>query len=320
MQEPQRILITGVSGFVGKHMVQACRARYPEAQLFGFTRNVEKQGTELEEVELFDTDLCSFQQTLQAVAKIKPDLIFHLAAQSSVASSWENPIATLQVNVLGLVHLLEAVHKEYLLPRVVIAGSSEQYGSNGTPRNYLLREDTPFYPLSPYAASKAAQDLYGYQYFAAYGLPILRTRSFNHFGPKQAPTFVVASIARQIALIEAGKQEAIIQIGNASIKRDFLPVQNVVAAYIAIAEHGQPGESYNIGAGTAYSINDIVHKLLQHSTIHVYIQEDIQQLRPTDHSCNVADTSLLHAHTGWQPALDIDLALKQTLDYWRAKI
>ena len=166
----------------------------------------------------------------------------------------------------------------------------------------------------------AAQDLYGYQYFVAYGLPILRARPFNHFGPRQTSTFVIANFARQIALIEAEKAEPVLSVGNLQARRDFLPVEDVVAAYLAIAEQGRPGEAYNIGSGQARSIRAMLDLLLTFARRSIQLREDPARLRPVDVPLLEADTSRLRADTNWRPAVQFELALQRTLDYWRTVV
>ncbi len=254
MSIPSRILITGCTGFVGGYLVEQCRIRYPQAELFGLSGHptLHTATPGMSDLELSVADVTQPEAVRQVVAEVKPDLVIHLAAQSSVSASWKDPSGTLRVNAGGTIHLLEALRSEQLTPRVVLVGSGEQYGMV-RPEDNPIREECPFRPANPYAASKAAQDLYGYQYFVAYGLPILRTRPFNHFGPRQTSTFVIANFARQIALIEAEKAEPVLSVGNLQARRDFLPVEDVVAAYLAVAEQGRPGEAYNIGSGQARS-------------------------------------------------------------------
>ncbi len=318
---PSRILITGFSGFVGGYLVEQCRIAYPEAKLSGVCRHpLSPSATaRVQDITPFVADITNAEQMRNIVAETRPDLAFHLAAQSSVAASWADPAATLRINAGGAICLLEAIRAEHLSPRIVLVGSGEQYG-RVDPEENPIREETPLRPINPYGVAKAAQELYGYQYFVAYGLPVLCVRQFNAFGPRQNPAFVVANFARQIALIEAGQSEPVMTAGNLQVRRDFLPVEDVVRAYLAVAQYGQAGQAYNIGSGRAYSIGEILDLLLAHSTLSVHVQTDSALLRPADVSLLVADISRLHAHTGWKPAIDIHSALEQTLNYWRAAI
>ena len=321
MSIPSRILITGCTGFVGSHLVEYCRIRYPQAELFGVTghQTFHTVTPGMSDVKLLVADITREEAIRQVVAISQPDLIIHLAAQSSVSASWRDPLGTLEVNAGGVIHLLEALRSEQLTPRIVLVGSGEQYGMVH-PEDIPIREECPFRPANPYAVSKVTQDFYGYQYFVAYGLPILRARPFNHFGPRQASTFVIANFARQIALIEAKRTEPVLSIGNLEAWRDFLPVEDVVAAYLAIAEQGQPGEAYNIGSGQARSIKEILDLLLTFAMVPIQLREDPARLRPTDVPLLEADTSRLRTDTNWKPVVQFEFALQQTLDFWRTVI
>ncbi|MBA2288452.1 MAG: GDP-mannose 4,6-dehydratase [Ktedonobacteraceae bacterium] len=321
MSIPSRILITGCTGFVGGYLLELCRIRYPHAELFGVTARstVPMAAPPMSDVQLIVADITQPEDMRQGVVRAQPDLIIHLAAQSSVAASWQDPAETLRVNAGGAIQLLEAVRSAHLMPRIVLVGSGEQYGMV-RPEDNPIREDCPFRPANPYAVSKVAQDLYGYQYFVAYSLPILRVRPFNHFGPRQAATFVVANFARQIALIEARKAEPVLSVGNLQARRDFLPVEDVVAAYLAVAEQGQPGEAYNIGSGQARSIGAILDLLLTFAKAPIQLREDPARLRPVDVPLLEADTSRLRADTNWQPSVPFEVALQRTLDYWRTVV
>ena len=306
---------------MGGYLVEQCRIRYPQAELFGLTGHptLHTALPGMSDVRLSVADITQPEVVRQVVAEVKPDLIIHLAAQSSVSASWKDPSGTLRVNAGGTIHLLEALRSEQLTPRIVLVGSGEQYGMVH-PEDNPIREECPFRPANPYAASKAAQDLYGYQYFVAYGLPILRARPFNHFGPRQTSTFVIANFARQIALIEAEKAEPVLSVGNLQARRDFLPVEDVVAAYLAIAEQGRPGEAYNIGSGQARSIRAMLDLLLTFARRSIQLREDPARLRPVDVPLLEADTSRLRADTNWRPAVQFELALQRTLDYWRTVV
>ncbi|GCE09010.1 GDP-mannose 4,6-dehydratase [Dictyobacter aurantiacus] len=317
MTVPARILITGVSGFVGSYLAQACLRRYPKATTFGLYRQHLALPLPQTGIQPISGDVLSLESMQNVVDRARPDLVFHLAAQSSVASSWSDPIRTLRVNAEGAIHLFEALRLAGLMARIVVVGSGEQYGAV-PPEANPIKESQPFHPTNPYAVAKATQDLYAYQYFVAYRLPTIRVRPFNHFGPRQLPTFVIASLARQIALIEAGKIEPVLSVGNLQTRHDFLPVEAVVQAYLAVAERGQPGEAYNIGSGMAYSIADILNMLLQHTDHPIRIQQDLNRLLPSDQAAMRADTSQLQRHTNWRPDVDLSQALKHTLDYWRS--
>jgi GDP-4-dehydro-6-deoxy-D-mannose reductase len=318
---PSRILITGVTGFVGSYLVERCRAHYPQAEIFGLYHSGVPQPTSavMEQVTPLHADITQAREVRQALAESHPDVIFHLAAQASVAASWSDPVQTLQVNAIGAVCLLEAARLEQPTVRIALVGSGEEYGAVHPDEN-PIHEACPLRPINPYAVTKAAQDLYGYQYFAAYGLPVVRVRAFNHFGPRQSDAFVLAGFARQIALIEAGKAEPVILVGNLQAKRDFLPVEDVVAAYLAVAEHGQPGEVYNVGSGKARSIGEILDLLLTFANMPIRVHEDPARMRPVDIPILEADISRIQAQTSCKPTVLFESALQETLNYWRAMV
>jgi len=315
---PSRLLITGCSGFVGSYLLAACHQRYPDALLYGLGRRSAPLSPDVPVISL-EADLLDQRQVRQAIAQARPDVVFHLAAQSSVAASWDDPVGTLRINAGGAVHLFEALLAKGLASAVVLVGSGEQYGLVLPEENPIKEECSPR-PANPYAVSKAAQDLYGSHYFAAHGLPIVRVRPFNHFGPGQKAAFVIASFARQIALIEAGKLEPVLSVGNLQAQRDFLPVEDVVSAYLALAEQGQPGVAYNVGSGCARSIEDILQQLLVLSSVSISVHIDPARLRPADVPKLVADTSRVQVDTSWRPKIDFTQALRRTLEYWRATV
>lgn len=312
---PSRILITGHTGFAGAYLIAECRARFPGAALFGLAHQPAAHGA-LDGIDEALADLTDAGQVHAAIASVRPDLIFHLAAQSSVAASWADPARTLAINAGGTITLLEAIRAAGIAPRIVLIGSGEQYGLVRPEDNPIAEECLPR-PANPYAVSKVAQDLYGWQYFVAYKLPVLRVRAFNHFGPRQTETFVIASFARQIARIEAGLAEPVLRVGNLAAQRDFLAVEDVMRAYVAIAQDGHPGEAYNVGSGQARAIEEMLSRLLALSHAPIRVEPDPALLRPVDVPLLVADTTRLRRDTGWAPGIPLDDALRRTLDYWR---
>ena len=323
-ERTERILITGASGFVGGWLAEACRRAYPQAALYGLGHPLaagDHQASDpVVSLKAIEADITDAEQVREAVAQAQPGLVFHLAGQASVAASWADPARTLAVNAGGAVQLFEALRAEGLLStRVVLAGSGEQYGNVAEGEN-PIGEERPFRPATPYAVSKAAQDLYGYQYGAAWHMPVLRARSFNAFGPRGGSAFVIGDFARQIARIEAGAAEPVLRVGNLAARRDFLPVQDVVAAYLALAERGRPGEAYNIGSGHGRSIEELLRALLALARVEIAVRPDPARFRPVDVPLLVADTTKLRRETGWQPRYDFTRALEETLEYWRRAV
>jgi GDP-4-dehydro-6-deoxy-D-mannose reductase len=314
------VLITGASGFVGRHLIERLRSAYPAAPVFGFSHTEDSADEFFAQPRLtmLTGDIRSFADVRGAIASAHPDWIFHLAGQASVAASWSDPGTTLAINAGGVVNLLEAVRVEGLAPRIVLIGSGEQYGVVPAEDN-PIKETYPPAPVNPYAVAKQAQDLFGYQYWVSYRLPIVRARAFNHFGPRQDAVFVVASLARQIAEIEAGLRPPTLYVGNLGARRDFLPVGDVVEAYIALANHGTPGEAYNVGSGVARPISDLLEILLSFATQSIAVQRDPARLRPLDIPLIEADITRIRA-TGWQPRIPLESALRETLEYWRGRV
>jgi GDP-4-dehydro-6-deoxy-D-mannose reductase len=316
-----RIFITGASGFVGRHLIARLCAAYPSAPIFGFSHTTPPadETRMRRRYTVLSGDVRSFADVRTAVAQARPDWIFHLAGQASVAASWGDPATTLAINAGGVIHLLEAVRAEGLTPRIVLVGSGEQYGVVPTEEN-PIKETYPPAPVNPYAVAKQTQDLFGYQYWVAYQLPIIRARAFNHFGPFQDDAFVVASLARQIAEIDAGVRPPTLLVGNLTMRRDFLPVGDVVAAYLALAEHGTPGAVYNVGSGVVRAIAELLQTLLAFATRPIAIQRDPARVRPVDSPLIAADITRIRAETGWEPRIPLDAALRETLEYWRTVI
>lgn len=314
-----RVLITGITGFAGSHLAEFLLAEHPEAQVFGTHRwrsrmeNVEHLDGG---VELLEADLRDYSSIHQALERSRPDAVFHLAAQSFVPSSWTAPAETITTNVQGQVNLFEAIRSLKLDPTVQIACSSEQYGLV-LPDEVPIKETNPLRPLSPYAVSKVAQDFLGYQYFQSYGLKVIRTRGFNHTGPRRGQPFVTSNFCRQVAAIEAGLQPPVIKVGNLDAIRDFTDVRDMVRAYWLAVEKGRPGEVYNIASGHGISIRDLLQKIIDLARVEVRIEVDPERLRPSDVEVLIGDSSKFRADTGWEPRIPFDQTVRDLLDYWR---
>ncbi|HPC83435.1 MAG TPA: GDP-mannose 4,6-dehydratase [Thermoanaerobaculaceae bacterium] len=313
-----RALVTGVSGFVGSHLVDLLRAEHPEVEVLGLLRwrSEDPARRSLRDVQPIEGDLLDAVSVLRAVEAARPDLVFHLGASSSVAGSWDAPNEMVQVNVLGTLHVLEALRTKGSAARVVLACSAEAYGVV-RPEELPISENQPFRPVSPYAVSKAAADLLGFQYNRSYGLHTIRLRMFNHCGPRQSSRFVVASLARQVAEIEAGLREPHILVGNLEVRRDFVDVRDAVRAYWAAAMAGEPGAAYNVCSGTARSIRDVLHGLLAFSPARVDLVADPARRRPADLEVLHGDGSRFRDLTGWAPRIPFEQTLHDTLEYWR---
>jgi GDP-4-dehydro-6-deoxy-D-mannose reductase len=316
-----RVLITGFTGFVGSHLADYLVAR-GDAEVFGVHRwrsrleNVEHLGDRVRRVECDMRDAAAVRRVLRDV---RPDRIFHLAAQSYVPTSWLTPGETLGGNVLGQVNLFEAIRDLDLTPQVHIAGSSEEYGLV-LPHEVPIREESPLRPLSPYAVSKVAQDLLAYQYWKSYRLHVVRTRGFNHTGPRRGEVFVSSNFARQVAEIEKGHREPVVRVGNLDSIRDFTDVRDMVRAYWLALERGEAGEVYNICSGRGYSARQVLDILLDLANVKVEVREDPVRMRPSDVPLLVGDGSKFRSVTGWEPTIPFEVTLKDLLEHWRKRV
>lgn len=317
-----KVLITGITGFVGSHLAEYCLALDQPIEVVGTYRwrsrreNIEHIEND---IELRDCDLRDASSVRTLLGEVKPERIFHLAAQSYVPSSWNSPGETITTNVLAQLNVFEAMRELELDASIQIAGSSEEYGLVH-PEETPITEDNPLRPLSPYAVSKVAQDMLAYQYFRSYGLRAIRTRAFNHTGPRRGEVFVTSNFAKQIVDIEAGLREPVMYVGDLTPERDFTDVRDIVRAYWLCLEHCTPGEVYNIASGQAYRIQEVLDILLSHSDVDIEVRKDPARLRPSDVPLLVGDNSRFVDATGWQPEIPFEQTAKDLLDYWRERV
>lgn len=305
-----RVLVTGASGFVGPHVVAALRDAGHD--VYTTDRRGDATGTH------HSCDLTHASATLEMVERVHPERVVHLASASSVARSFENPQHALQNNLLAACNVFEAL-RALAGVRVLVVGSAEQYGN--VPAAALpVRETHAFDPASPYAVSKVAQELLARQYARAHGLDAVMTRSFNHSGPGQSPNFVLASWARQIAEAEAGLRDAVLEVGNLDVERDFLDVRDVALAYVRLLQYGVPGEAYNVCSGRSQRLRDLVDVLVQFSSVPVRVVTDPARMRPADLPVLRGDPTKLQTASGWKPGRTIDQTLSDVLDDWRRRI
>ena len=316
-----RMLITGITGFVGSHFAEYALERgvdvYGSYRWRSKTENIDHLGGQIRLVECDLRDLSSVQHLVEAS---QPDAIIHLAAQSFVGSSWQAPAETLFTNTVAQVNLLEAIRQRPRPPRFLVVGSSEEYGAVYE-SELPITEDNPLRPLSPYAVSKVTQDLLGYQYFKSYGLPIVRSRAFNHEGPRRGDVFVTSNFARQIAEIEAGLREPVIHVGTLKTKRDYTDVRDIVRGYWLLLEQGEPGEVYNLCSGKAWEIGEVLEFLIGETRVRpIAVREDPARLRPSDVPVLLGNASRIQRAVGWQPELPFEQTLRDVLDYWRRRV
>ncbi len=317
-----RALITGITGFAGSHLAELILANHPDVEVYGIMRwrsRTENIEDIQERVQLIECDLRDATSVKMLLGKVRPDKIFHLAAQSYVPSSWNAPAESLTTNVLGQLNIFEAVRELDIEPWIQIACSSEEYGlvhEDELP----IKETNPLRPLSPYAVSKVGQDYLGYQYHMSFGMNVVRTRGFNHDGPRRGDVFVSSNFAKQLIEVEKGKRPAVIHVGNLEARRDFTDVRDIVRGYWLSLERCEAGEVYNLCSGKAYSIQEVLDRLIEISGVKVKIEEDPARLRPSDVPVLLGDCSKFNKATGWAPEIPYDKTLADMLDYWREKI
>jgi GDP-4-dehydro-6-deoxy-D-mannose reductase len=317
----RRVLITGVTGFAGSHLVDHLLTR-DDCEIHGIwrwrsrTENIEhlKPG----QVTFHECDLRDATSAHDVVDRVRPDWIFHLAAQSFVPTSWVAPTESLTTNILAQLNIFESVRRLKLKTRIQLACSSEEYGMV-LPDEVPIKESNPLRPLSPYAVSKVAQDMLGYQYWMSWKVDSVRTRGFNHEGPRRGPVFVASDFAKQIADIEKGRKSPVLSVGNLEAKRDFTDVRDMVRAYVLALEKCEPGEVYNICRGRCWSIREVLDMLLARTKTKIEVREDPARLRPSDVQILLGDNSRFVAATGWQPVIPFEQTLEDMLDYWRSR-
>lgn len=313
-----KVLITGVTGLIGSQL-----AKYfienTDFEVYGFKRwrsdeqNIHSIKNQL---KVMEGDITDYSSVIKAVKEIKPDLIYHLAAQSYPKESMEAPYLTFDVNINGTTNLLEAIKELNLNPKVHIACSSASYGYVDESK-IPIKENTALLPLTPYGISKAVQEQLGYLYYKNYGIQTYMTRFFNQIGPGQNERSSVQSFCKQIALIEKGKIPPTIKVGNLDSKRDFTDIRDTVKALELLLLNGKPGEVYNIGSGKAISIRNILEIILKKSACQIDVDVDSSRLRLNDEPILQGDISKFQKDTGWAPRYDINMTIDSILDYWR---
>ncbi len=313
-----RAFITGIGGFAGGHLYEYL-LRETDWQVSGCTFQGWERSHLDRRVIPFELDLRDASSVRETLEQAAPDFIFHLAAQSFVAVSWNEPWETIENNIRAELNVLDALVKLGARPRVLIAGSNEEYGLV-RPEDLPLNEGSPLRPNSPYAVSKIAQDMLGLAYFLSYRIPIVRIRAFNHIGPRQSELFAVSAFARQLAEMEAGIREPLLRVGNLDARRDFTDVRDVVRAYHLAITRGEPGEVYNVGSGRSWAIREIVDQLVGYCKVAVAVEQDPALMRPSDAPEMRCDPSRIRNLLGWEPAIPLEQTLRDTLNAWRQAV
>lgn len=312
----KKALIIGAAGFVGPYLAAQLS---DECEMQVYATKLSHEALRNIKAEVYNLNILNKEEIVDLLYKIRPDYIFHLAAQSSVAVSWKNPGLTIDVNIKGSVNVMDAVRELYYKPRVLLIGSGEEYG-HILPGETPICEDNHLRPGNLYAATKVCQNMIAKIYTTAYDMELVMVRAFNHIGPKQAPIFVVSEFCKQIVEIEKGLKEPVIMVGNLKAMRDFTDVRDVVRAYALLAQYGKAGETYNVGSGHALEIRQILDLIISLSNVSVEVKVDPNKIRPVDVPIIEADTTKLRKATGWERRISLEQTIQETLDYWRENI
>lgn len=313
-----RVLITGADGFAGRHLIH-------ELAVNGVTTGShELHGTSFRPFELpgapvtyHTVDLRDETAVADLIAAVKPEHIYHLAAQASPARSYSAVWSTLENNIHAQLSVILGCLTHNQTPRILVISSGDIYGEQ---TDAPATEDLPLRPSNPYGVSKVAQDMMALQYFLSNDLPILRARPFNHLGPGQSPGFVAPDFALQIARIEAGQQPATLHVGTLNAERDFTDVRDVMRAYRLIMERGVPGEVYNIASGKTWTIREVLDMMLALTDVDITIKSDTARLRPGGTSKVWGDATRLRDATGWQPTIPLEQTVRDVLDDCRQRV
>ncbi len=316
----RKILITGATGFAGSHLAGYLAGKNDDNKFYGTylsEESLKNLDAVKNHIELIKLNLASEKEVFGLIEKIKPDVLFHLAAIASAADSFSSPAESVINNIYAQINVLEGIRKSNLIDtKILVVSSAEVYGDVDK-KDLPIDENVSFRPTNPYAVSKLTQDFLGLQYFLSYNLKIIRVRPFNHIGPRQSPSFVTAAFAKKIAEIEKGKRDNILTVGNLEAKRDFTDVRDIVRAYDLAVNKGVPGDVYNLGSGVSYKISDILNKMLSLSKAKIEVKIDKYLFRPIDNPELVCNGEKFKKLTGWKPEILLETTLKDTLDYWR---
>jgi GDP-mannose 4,6-dehydratase len=316
-----KVLITGITGMVGSHLADYIVENHPDVEIFGLVRwrspldNIRKS---LDNITLIQGELRDLSSMIKVIDEVRPDRIFHLAAQSFVPTSYHSPGDTFAVNINGSVNLLDAVRNIGIDPMIHMCSSAEVYGQVDETM-IPITENTPFNPASPYAVSKVGQDLLGRQYYITYGMKIIRTRMFTHSGPRRGDFFAESSFAKQIAEIELGVIPNPVKVGNLESIRTYADVRDAVRAYWVLLEHCTLGAVYNIGGERTLSIGEMFDILKSLAKVPIEYAVDPKLLRPADVTLQIPESGKFNDKTGWKPVYSLETTLEDLLNYHRER-
>ncbi|OGX23496.1 MAG: hypothetical protein A2Y03_04950 [Omnitrophica WOR_2 bacterium GWF2_38_59] len=321
----EKILITGITGFAGSHLADLLLEK-GDSEVYGIKQwnltRLRNARHLLDKIPFFECDITDPISVRNLLKEISPDKIYHLAAESAVAPSWDHPCHYMDVNYKGTVNFLDAMKELEINPRFLIPGSGEEYGEIYK-EELPITEKTILRPVNPYSVTKIAQDLIGYVYFRSYGLNVIRTRAFNHEGPRRDNFFGISSYAYQIAKIEQGKQAPVIKVGHIDDERNFTHIKDLVEGYYQAMEKCIPGEMYLIGSekeSHVHTFREVLHMLIEISSLDkddVKIETEPKFVRPTNVPRLIGDMTKFNDLTGWEPKIPFNQILEDTLNYWR---
>ncbi len=315
----KKVFITGITGFVGSHLAEllSSQNKFDISGTHVSDRHLNNLNSIKDSIKLYKVNLLDLEETKKVISEVMPDIICHLAASTSVAESFTNPSEVLMNNITSEVNLFEAIkHCKLNTEKILVISSSHVYGNVST-EDLPIDEKVEFRPDNPYSVSKIAQDYLGLSYFLAYKFPIVRLRPFNHIGPRLSSKISISQFAKTIVEIEKNKREPVLKVGNLDAKRDFTDVRDMVEAYLLSLDNCIPGEAYNIGTGTSYSIKEMLDILLSQSSVKISVESDKSLFRPSDIPELRCNPEKFMKVTGWVPKASINETLRDILDYWR---
>ncbi len=316
----KKILVTGSNGFVGSHLLDLLIEKEPDSKLYGLLNiNARKRNIKhiLDKVEWMTADLTDAFSMIRVIKKTMPDEVYHLGALTCVEPSWFMPAVYMRVNGIGTINLLESILLADIKPRILVTGTPEVFG-NVKQEDLPITEKFPLNAFNPYAASKIAQEAVCQTYHASYGMNIIRTRAFNHMGPRRDTTGAFASFSLQIVRIEKGLQEPVIKVGNLSATRNITHVKDIVRAYYKAMRYGKPGELYLIGSDNICTIKNVLESLIKMAKVDgIRYEIDPQRVRPTELKFFIGDFRKFKVLTGWTPKIPLKQTLEEILNYWR---
>ena len=305
------ILITGAAGFAGSHVVEALGG---SEDVVGWTHHAPPPQEIARLARWQRVDLLNPSEVREAIARLKPSAVIHCAGAPNVAHSWRDTVTPLSANVLATHHLFDALSRTGTACRVVVTGSGTVYAASTA----ALTEESPIAPSNPYAVSKLVQEQLAFRAAREDGIDVIVTRSFNHTGPRQSAAFAAPNMARQIALIEAGRAEPVIRTGNLEAQRDITDVRDMARAYIALLRRGVSSTLYNVSSGTTRVMRSVLDALVARARVQVRVETDPALMRPSDTPIVLGDPTRLREATGWRPEVSFDQTLDDLLTYWRS--